>query len=124
MDVKIEIQCERCQKKNEKILPLEQAQGLEQRQVERDTAFREFGNKVTEMYNDNLPELIMIQKSPSQDVTLYSLNDLCTAPDAKRNKGCKARVDALITEIFTPIKKKTTKKSTPKTTKDNGKEKK
>jgi hypothetical protein len=103
MDVTVETQCSRCLKKEEQRLSLEDAQEMEKRDKEREAAQDDLKAQLENLLKgmDQLaPDLVLIQRDPSEGYKVRMLNELCYTPDAKRNKGCKARVDILMKEIF------------------------
>lgn len=130
MDVKIETKCERCGKKSEKTLPLEAAQAMSAADTRKQTAVNNFLTELKKIYTAEQPEVIVVRRTSDGQVAVQHFDQLCSSPDAKRNRGCSSRVDTLIEEIFKPPKEETQRKPrTPKTKepkepKEKGKEKK
>lgn len=117
MEVKLETQCPRCGKKTEKAVPLEVAQELAERQAQAKLAADKFTNDLKNLYNatTGLPDIVTIFRPMQGDdrespVVWFFKDDLCDAPDAKRNKGCIARVRTLLEEIYFPGTKKAPRK--------------
>lgn len=103
MDVTVETQCSRCDRKDEKRVSLEVAQQMEQQVHERETVQHEVMSDLEEMLQklgSNAPALMIARQTPNGAFEIRALNDLCHAPEAKRNKGCQTRVDFLVKEIF------------------------
>jgi len=102
MEVTVETQCSRCLKKEEVRVSLEQAQEMEAVNKERETAQdslkTNLANLLMEMH-DLAPDFVLIQQVNKGDFRVRMLNELCDNPEAKR-KGCKARVEVLMKEIF------------------------
>jgi len=101
MQVKIETTCGRCKRVEEKTVSLEAATAIESLATERAQA----AEKLSELLNSHLgvvhPDLIILYRSPNMDkYAVESMSDLCSTPDAKRNKGCEARVVSLLKEIY------------------------
>lgn len=119
MDVKIKAKCGRCNKAEEKTVTLEQASNLEEAQLDADRKFEDFTGVVKDAiekleYDKKGPEVIVMQRTET-GYEIRQLSDMCSAPDAKRNKGCQSRVDYLVKEMFLQNPKKP---STPKKPKD------
>ena len=119
MDVKVKVKCGRCSKSEEKSVSLEAAQKMDGAQIEADRKFEDFAAGVKEVvgsvgYEEDGPEVIvMVRTATGYDIK--QLSNMCSTPEAKRNKGCQSRVDYLVKEIFLQNPKKP---STPKS-KDN-----
>ncbi len=130
MDVKIKSSCGRCNKSEEKTVTLEQAAALNTAAQNEKRQFDEFTVAVTQAiedagYGDDGPEVIVIHRNPAKGYNVLQLSNMCSSPDAKRNRGCKARVEYLLKEIFmtnpkkAPAPKKTAEAKQPP--KKNGK---
>lgn len=121
MDVKIESKCGRCGKKHEQTMSLERAAGMsaeEQKKAQALSLIQEFASALNP---DLHPELVMIHKNEGGAYEVHTLDNLCSNTDAKRNKGCSARVMSLVSEIFAaPKEKKPRAPRKAKEPKDNG----
>jgi len=119
MDVKVQVKCGRCSKSEEKTVTLEGAAEMDEAQLDADRKFGDFTAGVKEVvgtvgYQESGPEVIVMQRTDT-GYEIRQLSDMCSTPDAKRNKGCKSRVDYLVKEIFLQNPKKP---ATPKKPKD------
>jgi hypothetical protein len=120
MDVKVETKCARCGKKSEKTLQLEAAQALNAAEGRKQTAVNNFLVELKKIYTAEQPEVIVVRRSSDGQVAVMHFDQLCSSPDAKRNRGCTSRVDTLIEEIFKPPKEETQRKPrAPKAPKEN-----
>lgn len=118
MQVKIETVCERCGKKEEKTVDLAVAQSLEETAKNRQTAAAELTNFLNGQLTAEHPNVIVLFRNDSKEqYAIKFLDNLCSMPDAKRNKGCLSRVQTLINDIFAPTsdkpKKPRAKKAAP-----------
>jgi len=118
MEVTVEVSCGRCAKKEKRALSLEEAQALgvkTDRKAELESELQESLNKVL---SSDHPDVVIAVRNESGGYDVKHLDSLCDVPDAKRNKGCKNRVDTLLGDIFmtnepSPKKKKPAVKKKP-----------
>ncbi len=100
MEVTVEVQCGRCKKTQARSLTLQEAQALEAK----DGAKTELAAALPELINaaltDDHPDIIIAIRQPEGTYNVESLDNLCDAPDKKRNKGCASRVSFLLGDIL------------------------
>ena len=100
MEVTVEVSCGRCDKKEKRSLSLEEAQALGVKTDQK----AELEASLEETLNDTLtvdhPDLIIAVRNDTGGYDIKHLDSLCDAPGAKRNKGCKNRVETLLGDIF------------------------
>lgn len=122
MEVIVEVGCGRCGKKEKRALSLEEAQALgtkTDRKIEIESGLEAAFNDV--LTADHPDIVIAVRNGSGERYTVKHLDSLCDVPDAKRNKGCKNRVETLFSDIFmanpAPVKKKRVikKKTAPAT---------
>jgi hypothetical protein len=101
MEVKVEKTCPRCGKVEERTIPLEAAQALEGEAQKRQDALASLAIYAGTLDPAVHPEVIVIWRGEGQTYYVDAFDGLCSSPDAKKNKGCLARVGTLIQEIFT-----------------------
>lgn len=121
MEVTVELTCGRCGKIDAKSLTLEEAQALSDKEKEKALALENLPVKFNEAFNRNYPDVIIATRTPSGAYEVHTLDNLCTLPNAKRNKGCDARVRALLDDMFMR-NPKPANKQTPKAKKKKGPE--
>jgi hypothetical protein len=101
MQVKIETTCGRCGKKEEKSVSLEEAQRLESMEAERGAAAAELSEILNSTLGRKHPDLIILYRDKeAEKYAVESMSNLCSIPDAKRNRGCEARVISLLKDIY------------------------
>lgn len=89
--------------------------------VEKSEAKDELNEKLSEEVNAILssehPDYIFLARNEGGTYDVKTLDSLCDAPDAKRNKGCRTRVETLLGDIFmtNEAPKKKVKVETPET---------
>lgn len=114
MQVKIEIGCGRCKRVEEKTVSLEEAQRIESTAVERLKLAEELPGLLNSQLNQKHPDLIVMYRAPGTEAyDVKSMSNLCSSPDAKRNKGCEARVISLLHEISLQLPKPVKPKKEP-----------
>lgn len=114
MNVIAEIKCDRCSKIDKRSLTLEEAQALGDREKVKEEKAQNLELELNQLLTENHPDIIIAIRDSEDSYTVKSINNLCIAgPEAKRNRGCKARVDTLISDIFM-INKPAPKKVAPK----------
>ena len=114
MQVKVETTCGRCSKVDEQSMELSAAQNMENETEARAKAAAELVPIFNEAFSSpEFPDIVVAVRSEDGTYSVKSLDQLCHNPDAARNKGCKARVDSLIHDIFTmePAKPRAKKKA-------------
>lgn len=108
MDVKVQKKCGRCGRKEEVTVSLEKATELATQEKNEQLNWVDLSGKLAEMvqttYPNGGPEFIMLTRSQA-GYGVGKLENLCNLPGAERNRGCQARVNALLTEIFMENKK-------------------
>lgn len=105
MDVTVETQCSRCNRKEERRVSLEEAQQMEAANNTRAEHQEGLVTQFEDALSANIklaPDFVLIRRTPGKKrgFDIRVLNELCHIPDAKRNKGCTARVEVLVKEIF------------------------
>ena len=100
MDVTVQLECGRCSKSAARSLSLDEAQSIVERAESKEELAEDLTSQLNTILTDDHPSLVIAVRQADGTYTVKTLDDLCDAPDAKRNKGCKARVDALIKDIF------------------------
>ncbi len=100
MEVTVEVKCGRCGKKENRSLSLEEAQALSAKADEKAAVEEDLTRLLNETLGDNHPDLIIAVRHSNGDYDVKHLDTLCDAPGAKRNKGCKSRVETLVGDIF------------------------
>jgi len=114
MEVTVTVDCGRCGKKETRTLLLEEAQELLAQNEVKEGMLSDLESELNDVLKAEHPELIIARKVGDK-YEIKTLDSLCHTPDAKRNKGCKTRIDTLIGDIFmineAPPKKK--KDATP-----------
>ncbi len=112
MEVLVEVKCGRCGKTDTRSLTLEEAQALSAKTDAKDAMSAELAAELNSILGDDHPDVVIAIRE-GEFYNIQTLDSLCDAPDAKRNKGCKTRVDTLLGDIFMtnePPKKKVVKK--------------
>ena len=99
MEVKVPMTCGRCGRSDEKTVSIETAQALVNEITSKSevlTNLKAYG----EQLDKNLSPAVILYLRTSDGYILKTLDNLCQKPDAKRNKGCNARVNELLKDIF------------------------
>ena len=108
MEVKVQKSCGRCGRKTEMTVTLETASAMAVQEKEAqdkwDRLSAVLAKSVGEIFPNGGPELIVLNKS-QDGYGVGKLENLCSLPGAERNRGCQARVNALLKEIFMENKK-------------------
>jgi len=99
MEVTVTLNCGRCGKKETQQLHLEAAQELLAQNEAKAGMLADLDTDLNDVLKAEHPEFIIARKVGDR-YEIKTLDALCHTPDAKRNKGCKTRVDALIGDIF------------------------
>ena len=110
MDVQIEQTCGRCKKVKTAKLPFEEVQALVEAEASKQETVYELLSGITSALNaqaDVAPELVVFTLEEDGTYRAHTLDNLCVAEpvegtdDSKRrNRGCKARVTSLLTDVF------------------------
>jgi len=117
MEVTVKTQCGRCGKSEEKVMGLEDAQALEAKEANLQELVTRLGPQLNELLTIDHPDLVIASKNSDGTYSVETLDNLCSSPEAKRNKGCLGRVHTLIDDMFMrnqPAKKKTVAKKNGK----------
>lgn len=99
MEVTVTLDCGRCNRKETKQVQLTEAQELLAQNEAKVGILADLEAALNDVLKAEHPELIIARKVGDQ-YEIKMLDNLCHTPDAKRNKGCKVRVDTLIGDIF------------------------
>jgi hypothetical protein len=99
MNVTVQTQCGRCGKKDNKEMSLGAAQELETAEKNREQNVMELKLQLEQLLTDEHPDLIVLSRT-SNGYDVNTLDNMCDAPDAKRNRGCASRVKTLVNEMF------------------------
>jgi hypothetical protein len=109
MDLKVPKKCDRCGRVEDVIMTETDVAALVEttnKKAEELKRINEFGRTLdTEL----APTLVMFVKNSEGGYDSRTLDILCSRPDATRNKGCEARVQELLSDIF-DLKKDEVKK--------------
>lgn len=110
MDVKLTKKCGRCEREEEVVVSLEVAAQMEAAakvQAEKGEKLQaQIQQLLVETYPDGGgPDVVVVLQHEGQ-YHIKQLSNLCSIPDAKRNRGCKARVATLFQDMFMLLEKK------------------
>ena len=111
MEVTLAQTCSRCGKTKAIPVTVEKVMAAQERQKKQETYVKTFIDTI----NDTLPpefgpEVVICYRSDA-GYGVRVLNELCDTPEgAKKRKGCKQRVLALLDDIFVGVKKTGAKK--------------
>jgi hypothetical protein len=100
MEVTVAMNCGRCGKKESRSLSLEEAQTLMDRSEAKTETQENLVTELNELLGDDHPDVIIAIRTADGVYEVKTLDSLCDAPGAKRNKGCKTRVETLVGDIF------------------------
>lgn len=99
MEVKVPLKCGRCGRTEEKSVPMETAQTMVEeinRKAQALAGLKDFASGLDPALSPAV--ILFVRKENLYEVK--TLDNLCEKPDAKRNKGCAARVTELLKDIF------------------------
>ncbi len=117
MEVQVAVNCGRCGKKETRSLSLEGAQELLERTEAKDELNEKLSEELNELLSSEHPDYIFLARNEGDTYDVKTLDSLCDSPDAKRNKGCKTRIETLLGDIFmtneAPKKKAKVKSEVP-----------
>ncbi len=116
MDVTIETKCGRCGKTEARSLSLDEAQALGAKMDARTELAVNLGHELNSVLSTEHPDIVIARRNANGEYDVQTLDNLCDIPDAKRNRGCLSRVEALMNEVFmvAPAKPKNKKPSAKK----------
>lgn len=101
MEVIVEVKCGRCSKKDNRSLSLEEAQALSAKADKKNELEADLQSALNTILTSDHPDIIIAIRAEGADAyAIKHLDNLCDAPGAKRNKGCKTRVETLLGDIF------------------------
>ncbi len=100
MEVQVAISCGRCGKKETRSLTLDEAQAMVEKADAKDELSEKLSEELNELLSSEHPDFIFLTRNEGNTYDVKTLDSLCSAPDAKRNKGCWTRVETLLGDIF------------------------
>jgi hypothetical protein len=106
MQVTVQKICGRCGKEEDVTMSIEAAQELETNENARIAAAEALAETLNATLSPLSPDVIIAVRGPSGNYSVTHMSNLCNNPGAARNKGCLARVAALIQDITNTAEKK------------------
>lgn len=100
MEVTVELKCGRCGKVEPRALSLAAAQQLSENEAQKDEALEHLPELLNQKLGPEHPDVIVVIRNSDGAYEIQTLDNLCSSPDAKRNKGCQARVQTLLDDMF------------------------
>lgn len=99
MEVKVPLKCGRCGRIEEKSVQMDEAQKLVE-EINQKAAILANLKSMAQGIDSNLGPSFIVFVLRGDGYEVKTLDNLCMKPDAKRNKGCAARVNELLKDIF------------------------
>ena len=106
MQVTVQKICGRCGKEEDVVMSIEEAKALEETEGERATEAEALAETLNATLSNLSPDVIIAVRGPSGNYSVTHMSNLCNNPGAARNRGCLARVAALIQDITNTAEKK------------------